>query len=90
MISDIIYVYVMNVHLEPRLLSLFHQHNRKKKDGHEDKQVQGASFWVPFWHLRLVICGDGVAGPWFEANAVFLCDADALPQWNSVAEGASA
>ena len=62
----------------------------KKKDCHEDKQVQGASFWVPFWHLRLVICGDGVAGPWFEANAVFLCDADALPQWNSVAEGASA
>ena len=36
-----------------------------------------------------MILGDGVGPPLFEAliaNAVFLCDADALLHWNSAAE----
>ena len=61
------------------------------KDCHDrDKQVQGTSFWVRFWHLKLIWFLETELGPpLFEAliaNAVFLCDADALLHWNSAAE----
>ena len=49
-----------------------------------------SSFWVRFWHLKLIWFLETELGPpLFEAliaNAVFLCDADALLHWNSAAE----
>ena len=70
---------------------LFHQHNRKGKIVMiETSRYKGLVFWVRFWHLKLIWFLETELGPpLFEAliaNAVFLCDADALLHWNSAAE----
>ena len=56
----------------------------------ETSRYKGLVFWVRFWHLKLIWFLETELGPpLFEAliaNAVFLCDADALLHWNSAAE----